>query len=170
MKFSPGDFRDAFVWRKEQTGATITHIVQETGISRDVINKLISRSLSTTSVENAIALALAGYFEQPVDRFIDDALAEKKSFAAGSSPADPRHVAVRLQRLREALNLSKSEIADAIGIDRSSYIKIEAGQKALKPEWACRLWDLYQVSCDFLYRGALGSMPDELRGALEETG
>lgn len=165
MKFSPGDFRDAFVWRKEQTGATITHIVQETGISRDIINKLISRSLSSTSVENAIALA--GYFGQPVDQFIDEALAERKSYAAGSSPADPRHVAVRLQRLRGALNLSKSEIADAIGIDRSSYIKIEAGQKALKPEWACRLWDLYQVSCDYVYRGELESMPDELRVALE---
>ena len=53
--------------------------------------------------------------------------------------------APRLTAAREALGLSKAEFADIIGIDRSSYTKIEKGLKPLLPRQAHRIWQLYGI-------------------------
>lgn len=79
-------------------------------------------------------------------------------------------VAQRLRYVRAAFSLDqKSDLADIIPIDRSSYTKIEKGEKALKPEWAYRIWELYGVPMEYIYRGAMDNIPDKLRIAIMQN-
>lgn len=69
---------------------------------------------------------------------------------------------LRLVAVRQALGLKRSEIADAIGLDRSSYTKIESGTKALSADIAYSLSERYGVSMDYLFRGRLTDLPEAL--------
>lgn len=71
-------------------------------------------------------------------------------------------VAPRLVALREALGLSKSEFADRVGIDRSSYTKLEKGEKALQPDRAHRIFQLYGADLNYIYLGQVGGLPANL--------
>ena len=71
-------------------------------------------------------------------------------------------IARRLIAAREALGMSKAEMADTLGLDRSSYTKIEKGTKPLLPRDAYRLWHLYGVDLNFIYLGQLGGLPVNL--------
>lgn len=71
-------------------------------------------------------------------------------------------VAERLIAAREALGLSKAEFADMIGIDRSSYTKIEKGAKPILPHSAYRIWQLYGIDLNFIYLGQVGGLPSNL--------
>lgn len=84
------------------------------------------------------------------------------SESASSEAWEPTAVAPRLIAARAAIGLSKAEFADAIGIDRSSYTKIEKGLKPLLPREAFRIWALYAVDLNFLYLGQLGGLPSNL--------
>lgn len=66
-------FRDAFLWHLDQYQGPLVEIARETGVSRDTLNKLISREGSTTSAENAIRIA--AFFGKTLEEFIrcDDA-------------------------------------------------------------------------------------------------
>ena len=75
---------------------------------------------------------------------------------------EPAAVAPRLAAAREAIGLSKADFADAIGLDRSSYTKIEKGLKPLLPREAFKIWALYAVDLNFLYLGQLGGLPSNL--------
>lgn len=71
-------------------------------------------------------------------------------------------VAHRLIAAREALGLNKADFADMIGIDRSSYTKIEKGSKPLLPREAYRIWQLFHVDLNYLYLGEVGGLPSSL--------
>lgn len=71
-----GVFRSAFMAAMAAQNVGISEIVAETGVSRDVINKLIARPSSSTSVENAVALA--AFFGMSVE----DLMASTSSEAA----------------------------------------------------------------------------------------
>lgn len=71
-------------------------------------------------------------------------------------------VAHRLRALREALGLNKADFADAIGLDRSSYTKVENGVKPLLPHTAYRIWQLYSVDMNYVYLGQVGGVPSSL--------
>ena len=71
-------------------------------------------------------------------------------------------VAPRLRALREALGLTKAEFADRIGIDRSSYTKLEKGEKALQPDRAFRIFQLYGADLNYIYLGQVGGLPQSL--------
>jgi len=71
-------------------------------------------------------------------------------------------VAARLRALRESLELSKADFADAIGVDRSSYTKIEKGDKPLLPKTAYQIWKLYGVDMNYVYLGQIGGVPSDL--------
>ena len=75
-------------------------------------------------------------------------------------------VARRLIALRAALGVGKGEFADIIGIDRSSYTKIEKGAKPLLPQYAFRIWQLYGVDMNYLYLGQVGGVPLKLSSAV----
>lgn len=71
-------------------------------------------------------------------------------------------VTPRLIRVREAVGLSKAEFADRIGIDRSSYTKIEKAEKPLLPRTAYRIWELFGVDMNYIYLGRLDGLPERL--------
>lgn len=64
-----GVFRRGFMAAMASSGAGISEIAAGSGVSRDVINKLIARPGSSTSVENSVALA--AYFQTTVDDLMD---------------------------------------------------------------------------------------------------
>lgn len=63
-----GEFRDAFIWHMEKHETPIADLVRATGVSRDVINKLIARPQSSTVVENAILIA--AFYGKSLNAFI----------------------------------------------------------------------------------------------------
>lgn len=71
-------------------------------------------------------------------------------------------LAPRLIAARQALGLNKGEFADMIGLDRSSYTKIEKGLKPLLPREASRIWQLYGIDLNFIYLGQVGGLPSNL--------
>jgi len=71
-------------------------------------------------------------------------------------------VTPRVIAVRKALGMSKAEFADMVGIDRSSYTKIEKGTKPLLPKDAYRIWQLYGIDLNFLYLGQVGGLPSSL--------
>lgn len=71
-------------------------------------------------------------------------------------------VARRLIAIRAALGLNKADFADQIGVDRSSYTKIEKGVKPLSPPSAYKIYELYGVDMNFIYLGQVGGLPSIL--------
>lgn len=72
----------------------------------------------------------------------------------------------RLRRLRDYHDLNSKEFADSVGIDPSSYSKIESGKKVLKADMAFAIAERWGVSMDFIYRGRLTELPRNLAEAL----
>ena len=79
---------------------------------------------------------------------------------------DLKGTAARLIEARIALGLSKSDFADSVGIDRSSYTKIEKGEKPLKADMGYEIAERWGVTMDFLYRGRLSDLPENLAQTL----
>ena len=77
-------------------------------------------------------------------------------------PCDPIMVADRLIALRHALELSKSEFARMIEVDKSSYTKIEKGEKPIQTRAVYRIFKLYGVDPNFIYLGQIGGLPSSL--------
>lgn len=75
---------------------------------------------------------------------------------------DPLAVARRLQRLREYHSMSKTDFAATVGIDKSSYTKLEAGTKPLTAQMAYDIAERWGVTMDYLYRGRLTDVPHAL--------
>ena len=74
----------------------------------------------------------------------------------------PRRVARRVIALRKALQLSKSEFDDRVGIDRSSFSKIEQGEKPLKVSMGFSICEHFGVTLDYIYRGQIHQLPEPL--------
>lgn len=78
-----------------------------------------------------------------------------------------KNVGVRLEALRGALGetteLDKGPFALSFGLDPSSYSKVILGKKALKSEHAFALAERWGVTMDFLYRGDLSKIDENLR-------
>ncbi len=72
-----GEFRDALIWHMRKNDTKIADLVRVTGISRDVVNKLVARSTSSTTVEKA--LLIAAYYGKSIEHFMrcDEADAER---------------------------------------------------------------------------------------------
>ena len=62
------DFRSALIWHMDQDDTKIVDLVRQTGVSRDVINKVLRRENSTTSVENA--MLIAAFYGKSVNQFV----------------------------------------------------------------------------------------------------
>ncbi|MBL3567085.1 helix-turn-helix transcriptional regulator [Rhodovulum sulfidophilum] len=62
------DFRDALLWHMTRNGTTVAELSRETGVSRDVINKVRLRAGASTSVENA--MLIAAFYGKSVNQFI----------------------------------------------------------------------------------------------------
>jgi DNA-binding XRE family transcriptional regulator len=86
--------------------------------------------------------------------------------SATHHPHEPAMVARRLIALRAALGMNKAAFADMIGLDRSSYTKIEKGEKPLLPPSAYRIYQLFGVDMNFIYLGQVGGLPVKLSSAV----
>lgn len=79
-----------------------------------------------------------------------------------SALCDPPMVARRLEAVRETLGLTRAQIADQLGIDRSSYTKIAKGEKPFLPPAAYKLYELHGVDMNYIYLGQIGGLPSRL--------
>lgn len=80
------NFRDALKERMDQSNKKISEIVSASGVSRDAINKLLAREGSSTSAENALAIAQS--FGLDVERFMSKNSAPE---VRASTDAEPQH-------------------------------------------------------------------------------
>lgn len=56
---------------------------------------------------------------------------------------DPRTVGLRLQEARKARGLTQQDVADQLGLARTTVVAIEKGERAIQPDEFVRLADLY---------------------------
>ncbi|MCW1920844.1 helix-turn-helix domain-containing protein [Rhodobacter sp. KR11] len=86
-------------------------------------------------------------------------------FMEESSKTDVHHpsrVAPRIEAVRMAVGLNRSEFADRIDVDRSSFTKIADGKKPLLPRDAYKIFELWGVDMNFLYLGQIRDLPPSL--------
>lgn len=76
-----------------------------------------------------------------------------------SAKIDTKAVGHRLKTLRESLGLTRAEMADANGIDRTNYGRFEDGKRLVTTDVAYRLKRRYGITFDWLYDGEMGSLP-----------
>ena len=76
---------------------------------------------------------------------------------------DMAGVGDRLEALRLAINLNRKDFADSFGLDASSYTKTSCGEKVLRSEAAYIIAERWGVSMDYLFRGRLTDLPEDLR-------
>ena len=81
---------------------------------------------------------------------------------------DPIAIGKRLLAIREAENLQSGDFARSIGVDPSSYSKIEHGNKALNMEMGNMVAETYGVTMDFIYRGRLTDLPEKIAEHLRQ--
>lgn len=65
--------------------------------------------------------------------------------------------------------MTKAEFADLIEIDRSSYTKIEKGDKPLLPRQAFKIYERFGVDMNYIYLGQIGGVPQKLSSALTSS-
>lgn len=82
---------------------------------------------------------------------------------------DPTAVGIRVEQVRVAFGLDKGTFADSVDIDRSSYSKIITGAKTLKADMAYRISERWGVPMDFLYKGRLVDLPENLNKFLRTS-
>ena len=68
MLLTMGQFREAFLWHIAHHGTTFAEMVDSTGVSRDILNKLKARPDSSTNVETG--LKIARYYGKTLEQFI----------------------------------------------------------------------------------------------------
>lgn len=78
----------------------------------------------------------------------------------------PDRVGPRVAAIRETLALTKAELADQIGLDRSSMTKVEKGEMGLDIAMGERIAVIFGFGLDFIYRGDLADVPQPLRPSL----
>jgi transcriptional regulator with XRE-family HTH domain len=81
---------------------------------------------------------------------------------------DLQNVGIRLAAIREASGLSSGDFARTVDIDPSSYSKIELGKKSLNADMGFRVAERWGVSMDFLYRGSLNGLPENILNSLRQ--
>lgn len=62
------EFQAALAWHMKRHETKIVDLVKGTGVSRDVINKLLGRNNASTNVENAVLIA--AYYGKTVNQFL----------------------------------------------------------------------------------------------------
>ena len=61
-------FGDALKWHMDRDGTTVARLTQATGVTRSVVDKLLSRQGTTTGADNA--MLLAAYWGKTVNQFV----------------------------------------------------------------------------------------------------
>lgn len=83
-------------------------------------------------------------------------------------PWNPVSVGLRLEAAREALGLKKSEFADRLDYDRSSYTKVEKGEKPLLSKEAYKIYRLFGIDMNYFFLGRMDGVPASLSSKITE--
>lgn len=78
----------------------------------------------------------------------------------------PERVGPRVTALREAMSMTKAQLADSIGLDRSTLTKVEKGETGLDIAKGEAIAALYGFGLNYIYRGDLTDVPDKHRDRL----
>lgn len=81
----------------------------------------------------------------------------------------PEAIARRLQMIREAAGLSKSGMADSLGIERTYWSRFEGGKRAITEPVAALLVERFGVTLDFIFLGRWHTLPFETATKLREA-
>ena len=84
------------------------------------------------------------------------------SMPASSRANEIVKIGDRLRAVREALELSQSDVARAIDVRANTYNQWEHGKRLIDPLVASRLCDQFGVTMDWIYRGNMSSLPHHL--------
>jgi transcriptional regulator with XRE-family HTH domain len=79
---------------------------------------------------------------------------------ADIDPESWEAVGARLERIRDALGLNKTQIAEAIGISNSQWTNYIKGDNLIPLHVAIRLCKLAGVTTDYIYRDTIRSVVD----------
>jgi len=74
----------------------------------------------------------------------------------------PERIGYRLKLLRLALDMSPSEISDALGIERTYWSRFEGGKRPITEPIAALLVDRFGVTLDFVILGRWDRLPFDL--------
>lgn len=85
------------------------------------------------------------------------------------SPFHPEAVGRRVEALRTYHGETRASFAQSVGIDATSYGRIEKGEKPLKADMAFKIAERWGVSMDYLYRGRLTELPPKLADSLMKS-
>lgn len=78
----------------------------------------------------------------------------------------PEAIGYRLRLLREALDMSPSEMADTLGIERTYWSRFEKGRRAITEPVAALLVVRFSVTLDFVILGRWDKLPFDLAEAM----
>ena len=90
---------------------------------------------------------------------------QKAGDAPGAVP-DAREVARRLIAMRKAMALKKSEIADELRCDRTTWGKYESAERDLTLAVAWRIHRLYGFTLDLIFDGKRYGIPEQYRSTV----
>ncbi|SDY37165.1 adenosylcobalamin-dependent ribonucleoside-diphosphate reductase [Citreimonas salinaria] len=80
-------FGEALKWRMESTGKSVATLSKDANVSRDVLNKLLKRAGSSTSAENAMAIAQA--FGVTAETFLSKSISPELVATTDAEPQQP---------------------------------------------------------------------------------
>ena len=78
----------------------------------------------------------------------------------------PERVGPRITAMRETLSMSKAQLADSIGLDRSTLTKVEKGEMGLDIRHGEAIATVYGFGLDYIYRGDVSDAPDRHKARL----
>ena len=64
-----------------------------------------------------------------------------------------KEIARRLSELRKDKGITQNELAEMLGVSRTTVANYETGNRTPEYDTLARLADIYQVSCDYIIRG-----------------
>ena len=73
-----------------------------------------------------------------------------------------KEIARRLSELRKDKGITQSELAEMLGVSRTTVANYETGNRTPEYDTLARLADIYQVSCDYIIRGSFAVSPPSL--------
>lgn len=85
-----------------------------------------------------------------------------------SNEMRPERIGYRLSLLRRAVGMSKSEIADSLGVERTYWSRFENGKRPVSENVAALLVDRYGVTLDFLILNRWGGLSVDMAKKLRE--
>jgi DNA-binding XRE family transcriptional regulator len=96
----------------------------------------------------------------------DMANLQKMANALVPRESRPERVGPRIRAMRETIALSPAQLADTIGLDRSTLSKIEQGKVGLGIHHGEAIAAQFGFGLNFIYRGDLSDVPDRYRSRL----